>query len=126
MYVYDIAPANKKQSAKITGIESAPQSESTVYSIERSRVSINLPFKYEKKYADRISNFDPSADVLVIDTKSFGIPPSSMVALAKTKKNFKRQKKWTLNLFILKDVVFFSSMKMVHSRFWAWWHRCHP
>ena len=35
--VYDITPANKKQADKITGIESEPQSESAVYSTERTR-----------------------------------------------------------------------------------------
>ena len=35
--VYDITPANKKQADKITGIESEPQSESAVYSTQRTR-----------------------------------------------------------------------------------------
>ena len=86
--VYDIEPANKTQADKIAGVESEPQSESTVYSTERSRVTINWPFKFKKKYVDRISNFDPSTDILVIDTKSFAISPSSMAAFAKTPRDF--------------------------------------
>ena len=48
------------------------------------------PKKFKKKYADKITNFDPSSDTLEIDADSFGIDSSATFAAAKNKKKLKK------------------------------------
>jgi len=52
---------------------------------------INQPKKYNKKYADKIINFNPSIDIINIDTESFGISNSATFAAGKNKKEIKRK-----------------------------------
>ena len=53
---------------------------------EESAEIITSPQKFNKKSADKITNFNPSTDTLEIDTDSFGIDSSPPLLLAKTKK----------------------------------------
>ena len=53
--------------------------------------TISLPDKFNKKSVDKITNFNPSADTLEIDYKSFGIDSSA--TLLPKKKNKKTVKK---------------------------------
>ena len=48
--------------------------------------SIEKPSKFNKKLADKITNFNPSTDTLEIDTDSFGIDGSATFAAGKNKK----------------------------------------
>ena len=48
------------------------------------------PKKYKNKYADKITNFNPSTDTLDIDTDSFGIDSPATFATAKNTKNLKK------------------------------------
>ena len=56
-----------------------------------SNTAITKPSKFNKKSADRITNFNPSADTLEIDTDSFGIDSSSTFASGKNKKAVKKK-----------------------------------
>ena len=49
------------------------------------------PPKFNKKSVDNITNFNPSADTLEIDTESFGIDGSATFAAGKNKKAIKKQ-----------------------------------
>ena len=51
---------------------------------------IIAPKKFKKKYADKITNFDPSSNTLEIDADSFGIDSSATFAAAKNKKKLKK------------------------------------
>ena len=53
--------------------------------------SINKPSKFKRKSADKITNFNPSADTLKIDTDSFGIDSSATFAAGKNKKAVKKK-----------------------------------
>ena len=53
--------------------------------------SINQPSKFNKKSADKITNFNPSTDTLEIDTDSFGIDSSATFASGKNKKAVKKK-----------------------------------
>ena len=53
--------------------------------------SINKPSKFNKKSADKITNFNPSTDTLEIDTDSFGIDSSATFAAGKNKKAVKKK-----------------------------------
>ena len=54
-------------------------------------MSINQPTKFNKKSADKITNFNPSNDTLEIDTDSFDIDSSATFATGKNKKLVKKQ-----------------------------------
>ena len=49
------------------------------------------PDKFNKKSADKITNFNPSADILEIDTDSFGLDSSATFASGKNKKTVKKK-----------------------------------
>ena len=51
---------------------------------------IYAPNKFNKKSADKITNFNPSTDTLEIDTDSFGIDSSATFATAKNKRKLKK------------------------------------
>ena len=51
---------------------------------------IIAPKKFKKKYAHKITNFDPSSNTLEIDADSFGIDSSATFAAAKNKKKLKK------------------------------------
>ena len=53
--------------------------------------AIFSPNKFNKKSADKITNFNPSTDTLEIDTDSFGIGSSATVAAGKNKKAVKKK-----------------------------------
>ena len=52
--------------------------------------AISLPSNFNKKSADKITNFNPSTDSLEIDTDSFGIGSSATFASGKNKKEVKK------------------------------------
>jgi len=49
------------------------------------------PSKFNKRSADKITNFNPSTDTLEIDTDSFGIDRSATFAIGKNKKKLKKK-----------------------------------
>ena len=51
---------------------------------------VYAPDKFNKKSADKITNFNPSTDKLEIDTDSFGIDSSATFATAKNKRKLKK------------------------------------
>ena len=53
--------------------------------------AIFSPTKFNKKSADKITNFNPSTDTLEIDTDSFGIDSSATFASGKNKKTVKKK-----------------------------------
>ena len=53
--------------------------------------SINQPTKFNKKSADKLTNFNPSTDTLKINTDSFGIDSSATFASGKNKKAVKKK-----------------------------------
>ena len=53
--------------------------------------SIEKPSKFNKRSADKITNFNPSTDTLGIDTDSFGIDRSATFAAGKNKKAVKKK-----------------------------------
>ena len=55
------------------------------------RFRINFPKKFNRKSADKITNFNPSTDTLEIDTDSFGIDSSATFAVGKNKKKVKKK-----------------------------------
>jgi hypothetical protein len=52
---------------------------------------IEAPTKFKKKYADKITNFNPSTDSLEIDTDGFGIDSSATFAAGKNMKAVKKK-----------------------------------
>ena len=54
-------------------------------------LTIIAPKKFKKKFADKITNFNPSTDTLEIDTDSFGIGSSATFAIGKNKKKVKKK-----------------------------------
>ena len=54
-------------------------------------MEISKPTKFNKKSADKITNFNPSSDTLEIDTDSFGIDSSATFASGKNKKTVKKK-----------------------------------
>ena len=52
---------------------------------------IKRPEKFNKKSADKITNFNTSTDTLEIDTDSFGIDSSATFAIGKNKKKVKKK-----------------------------------
>ena len=53
---------------------------------ETHKRTIYEPKKFKTKSADKITNFDPSTDILAIDTDSFGVDSSATFATGKNKK----------------------------------------
>ena len=53
-------------------------------------IEISAPTKFNKKSADKITNFNPSTDTLEIDTDSFGIDSSATFAAARNKRKLKK------------------------------------
>ena len=67
-------------------------SESTVSnSTDKQTDLIEAPSKFNKKSADKITNFNPSTDTLEIDIDSFGINSSATFAAGKNKKVVKKK-----------------------------------
>ena len=54
-------------------------------------IEISKPSKFNKKSADKITNFNPSTDTLEIDTDSLGIDSSATFASGKNKKAVKKK-----------------------------------
>ena len=61
-----------------------PQTEGEKFGISDTK-------KFNKKSADKITNFNPSTDTLEIDTDSFGIDSSATFAAGKNKKKVKKK-----------------------------------
>ena len=62
----------------------------TIGNISREH-KIASPAKFNKKSADKITNFNPSTDTLEIDSDSFGIDSSATLASGKNKKAVKKK-----------------------------------
>jgi hypothetical protein len=60
-------------------------------SSQQSAYELAKPRKYKRRFADKITNFNNSKDVLEIDAESFGIKSSSTFAAGRNKKVVKRQ-----------------------------------
>ena len=58
---------------------------------EEEGLFISAPSKFDKKSADKITNFNPSTDTLEIDTDSFDIDSSATFATGKNKKAVKKK-----------------------------------
>tara|TARA_B100000073_G_C23678083_1_gene551393 strand:- start:218 stop:1270 length:1053 start_codon:yes stop_codon:yes gene_type:complete len=58
---------------------------------EQLSTAITRASKFNKKSADKITNFNPSTDTLEIDTGSFGIDNSATFASSKNKKTVKKK-----------------------------------
>ena len=54
-------------------------------------IKINLPKQFKKKYADKISNFNPSTNILEIESDSFDVNSSPTFAIGKNKKKIKKK-----------------------------------
>ena len=54
-------------------------------------MSINQPTKFNKKSADKITNFNPSIDTFDIDAEGFGIDSSATFTIDKNKKTIKKK-----------------------------------
>ena len=61
-----------------------------VASENTQNIHLLAPKKFRKKYADKITNFNPSTDTLEIDTDSFGIDSSASFTAAKNKRKLKK------------------------------------
>jgi len=59
--------------------------------IESNLQAISLPSKFNKKSADKITNFNPSTDRLKIDTDSFAIDDDPTFAVGRNKKEVKKK-----------------------------------
>ena len=67
------------------------QSKSTDKDTDSQKINqIHIPRKFNKKSADKITNFNPSTDTLEIDADSFSIDSSATFAAAKNKKKLKK------------------------------------
>ena len=66
-------------------------SESNHNRSEGGNSQITRPTKFNKKSADKITNFNPSTDTLEIDIDSFGIDSSATFASGKNKKAVKKK-----------------------------------
>ena len=72
---------------------------STIYDSDKKPITDNvqtltplkLPTAFNKKSADKITNFNPSTETLEIDTASFGIGSSATFASGKNKKAVKKK-----------------------------------
>ena len=70
-----------------TQIDSSNPSE---YESNATAYELTHPLKFNKRSADKITNFDPSTDALEIDTDSFGVDGSATFAAGKNKKEVKK------------------------------------
>ena len=71
---------------------------SNIFIQNKDRINkIIAPKEFKKKYADKITNFNPSTDTLEIDTDSFGIDSSATFATAKNKRKLKKLAKKDLD-----------------------------
>ena len=70
-----------------TQIDSSNPSE---YASNATAYELTHPLKFNKRSADKITNFDPSTDALEIDTDSFGVDGSATFAAGKNKKEVKK------------------------------------
>ena len=88
---------NKSESFLIEGISPIQATYSTLDRGEKSQdiseqdTIISKPAKFNKRSADKITNFNPSTDTLEIDTDSFGIDSSATFASGKNKKTVKKK-----------------------------------
>ena len=89
---------SQDQSTALSSSPQEPVSQSSEDSLqvndesqEKPANTLTKPQKYKKKFADKIINFNPSADTLEVDIESFGIVKSPTFAGAKNKKIIKRQ-----------------------------------
>ena len=57
---------------------------------KKIKKTIYAPKKFNKKSADKITNFNPSTDTLKIDTDSFGIESAATFAASKNNKAIKK------------------------------------
>ena len=53
--------------------------------------NIDQPYKYKRKFIDKITNFDTSSETLEIDTESFGIKSTPTFAASKNKRILKKR-----------------------------------
>ena len=67
------------------------RSDSSAGSVKKTTVSVDKPFQFNKKSADKIIVFNPSTDRLEIDIESFGIDSSATFASGKNKRTVKKQ-----------------------------------
>jgi len=70
---------------------SSNNSEGNIDEDELNTNILEKPSKFNKKSADKITNFNPSSDTLGIDTDSFGIDSSATFAVGKNKKEVKKK-----------------------------------
>ena len=68
-------------------IRQPPLEEANENQDKNQILEIDKPSKFNKKSADKITNFNPSTDTLEIDTDSFGIDSSATFAAGKNKKD---------------------------------------
>ena len=85
---------------QIIPLEAAPIEEIDIISLDpdipedissSDTLTIVAPQKFKKKFVDKITNFNTSADTLEIDTDSFGIDRSATFAAGKNKKAVKKK-----------------------------------
>ena len=81
-----------------------PFSNSPKPEITTDNEAIFSPTKFNKRSADKITNFNPSTDTLEIDTESFGIDSSATFASGANKKEVKK-------VLAKQDVDFFYDQK---------------
>ena len=65
--------------------------EESINEDELKANTLEKPSKFNKKSADKITNFNPSTDTLEIDADSFGIDSSATFASGKNKKKVKKK-----------------------------------
>ena len=58
---------------------------------DKDDLRIDEPSRFQKKFADKITNFNPSNDTLEIDTDSFGIDSPATFAAGKNMKAVKKK-----------------------------------
>ena len=71
--------------------KATPSGEANENQDKNQILEIDKPSKFNKKSADKITNFNPSIDTLEIDTDSFGIDSSASFATGKNKKTVKKK-----------------------------------
>ena len=71
--------------------KTTPSGEANENQDKNQILEIDKPSKFNKKSADKITNFNPSTDTLEIDTDSFDIDSSATFAAGKNKKVVKKR-----------------------------------
>ena len=73
---------------------------------------------FSKKFADNITDFDPSSDTLEIDTDSFGIDNSATFATTKNKRKLKKLTKKDFDFLYdqKKGGLYFTSTRMAQTK----------